>query len=218
MNTPPIETYERNGYRVDIYPDHDPVDSPRDWDNVGTMLCAHGRYELGDEQLAADDFSGWQSVVQHLKRDRAAVIVLPLYLYDHSGISISTGDFTDPWDSGQVGYIYADRDAILEALGGKKITAAKLKRAEQILRNEVATYDQYLTGDVYGYTVTDPHGHDLDSCWGFYGMKYAKEEANAAVDYDLKHPEQRAARLDRKIEEAKQQVTKLKAERAKVTK
>ncbi|OGS70729.1 MAG: hypothetical protein A3F91_09455 [Flavobacteria bacterium RIFCSPLOWO2_12_FULL_35_11] len=24
--------------------------SPRDWDNVGTMLCSHPRYELGDEK------------------------------------------------------------------------------------------------------------------------------------------------------------------------
>lgn len=34
------------------------------------------------------------------------VAMLPLFLYDHSGITMSTGPFHCPWDSGQVGFIY----------------------------------------------------------------------------------------------------------------
>ena len=30
-------------------------------------------------------------------------VVLPVYLLDHSGLSVSTTDFNDPWDSGQTG-------------------------------------------------------------------------------------------------------------------
>jgi len=34
-------------------------ESPREWDNVGTMVCSHRRYNLGDEhQLSSDDFAG----------------------------------------------------------------------------------------------------------------------------------------------------------------
>jgi len=37
------------------------------------------------------------------------IVLLPLYLLDHSGLSISTSDFCDPWDSAQVGWIYTDK-------------------------------------------------------------------------------------------------------------
>jgi len=72
--------------------------------------------------------------------------ILPLYLYDHSGITMSTTSFSCGWDSGQVGYIYltkekwdkeVDRDFVQEECA-KYLTA------------EVETYDQYLTGQVYG--------------------------------------------------------------------
>lgn len=34
------------------------------------------------------------------------MVILPLYLYDHSGITMNTCGFSCPWDSGQVGWIY----------------------------------------------------------------------------------------------------------------
>ena len=33
-------------------------------------------------------------------------IMMPLYLMDHSGLAMQTESFHDPWDSGQVGWIY----------------------------------------------------------------------------------------------------------------
>ena len=37
-------------------------------------------------------------------------LMLPLYLYDHSGITMNTTGFSCPWDSGQVGWIYAFKE------------------------------------------------------------------------------------------------------------
>jgi hypothetical protein len=91
--------------------------------------------------------------------------ILPLYLYDHSGITISTKPFGCPWDSGQVGFIFADREC---------------KEYDDMLAGltaEVETYDSYLTGDVYGYTIEDQDGNVVHSCWGFYGCEYCKTEA-----------------------------------------
>ena len=42
-------------------------------------------------------------------------VILSLYLYDHSGITMNTTGFSCPWDSGQVGWIYADADCIKKA-------------------------------------------------------------------------------------------------------
>ena len=52
-----------------------------------------------------------------------------------------------------------------------------LAKVEEYLKNEVEIYDQYLTGDVYGFdlvkvsTCDEGHEHEesIDSCWGFYG-------------------------------------------------
>ena len=59
-----------------------------------------------------------------------------------------------------------------------------MERAEKCLRSEVETYDDYLTGQVYGYIIEDENGEQLDSCWGFLGdYKNCLEEAKSSADY-----------------------------------
>jgi len=164
----------------------DDAQSPREDDNVGTMVCWHGRYNLGDEQpkedagdylmrLASEADPSFDDKIERFDRNwngadeynekiaalREKVlskhyVILPLYLYDHSGISMSTGSFGDPWDSGQVGFIYVSRETILKEWGnGSKILTKKLKeRAIKYLEGEVETYDDYLRGNVYGVCVS----------------------------------------------------------------
>jgi len=162
-------------------------DSPRDWDNLGVMECHHGRYNLGDgAKLNPDDFGGWDEMERHLINKEDAVVILPLYLYDHGGISISTDSFIGrahhaEWDSGRVGFIYATRRAILEEYNCKRITRKIIERVTACLRGEVETYDQYLRGDVYGYAITNAEGNDVVSLWGLYGLDYAMVEAEQAA-------------------------------------
>ena len=120
-------------------------ESPRDWDNLGTMVCGHRRYTLGDIQVR--DMEEWEAN-KPLKKD--TLVILPLGLYDHSGITMYVGGITDPWDSGEVGYIYVRKDNE-EVIEYKKTHTWKETEewAEKILRGEVETYDQYLRGDVY---------------------------------------------------------------------
>lgn len=170
MNKPTDQQYE---WRVRIVADNS-GDSPRSWDNLGIMLCAHKRYNLGDEQLDSNRFNGWDEVREHIEKELGGIAILPLYLYDHSGITMRTSPFSCRWDSGQVGFIYTTQDRI-EAMGPSDTSVESL---EKRLRAEVETYDQFLTGDVYGFIIekkrkceTCGHGeweHD-DSCYGFYG-------------------------------------------------
>jgi hypothetical protein len=116
----------------------------------------------------------------------AGYVALPLYLYDHSGITMSTGSFGCPWDSGQVGLIVCDQQTIDDEFEGDR------DKAEKCLQAEVEFYDQYLTGDVYGFIIEereveegadldDDEGWDeIDSCWGFYGSDV---HANGIVDH-----------------------------------
>lgn len=101
---------------------------------------------------------------------------LPLYLYDHSGITMRTSAFSDPWDSGQVGWIYVSMEKARENWPG--CTDAEVREAaERVLQAEVEGYDQYLTGDVWGYTVEDDDGEELAGCWGVFGLEAAREAA-----------------------------------------
>jgi hypothetical protein len=93
-------------------------------------------------------------------------LVLPLYLLDHSGITISTSDFRDKWDSGQVGWTYASKADITKEYGDN--SPESLERAERLLKAEVESYDCYIRGECYGFQLFED-GVETDSCWGFLG-------------------------------------------------
>jgi|GEM_PF-7092484 len=64
-----------------------------------------------------------------------------------------------------------------EAPGNPKIlTKAAKVWAAQCLLSEVQRYDQYLTGDVWGYVIEDSDRNEVESCWDFYGERYCKAE------------------------------------------
>lgn len=162
-----VETLEHKGFTIEIHADDSP-ESPREWDNFGTMVCNHRRYNLGDIKGDMEDVP-------------EGAITLPLYLYDHSGLSMSTGT-AYPYCL-PVGAIYVTREDALREFSAKRITKEVREKAEQLLRNEVETYDQFLRGDVYGYVVKDDEGNDMDSCWGFFGLEFAIEQAKGAASH-----------------------------------
>ena len=171
----PAEEFEYANCNITIDYDDSP-ESPREWDNLGTMVCWHSRYNLGDSH-SFDDPQEFLNTVE--PND----IVLPLYLYDHSGITMSTTGFSCPWDSGQVGYIHITAEKIREEYSVKRVSKKLKERVTNYLVGEVETYDQYLTGDVYGYTVEHKKSGEEDSCWGFYGIDFAIEEAKSIAEY-----------------------------------
>ena len=154
--------------------DDDPINPRKDYDNLGTMMCWHPRYTLGDKQLPRE----WEPEEWVKEYVPKGSVILPLNLYDHSGITMSTGSFSCDWDSGQVGVIFATPEQIRECFMVKRISKKVRTRAEECLKNEVAIYDHMLTGQVYGYTIetsedcetcSKPELEAIESCWGFFG-------------------------------------------------
>ena len=182
-----IGTIEYKGYAIEVYYDSDPI-SPREWDNLGTMVCFHNRYNLGDEHNYEPE-----EIIELVQRKD--VIALPLYLYDHSGITMSCNliyPFNDRWDAGQVGFIFVDYATIREEYGCKYVTSAMKKKIISYLENEVDVYDEYLVGNVYGFKVVNDEGEEIDSCWGYYGdinKSGLLDEAKGTIDYEIKQRE-----------------------------
>jgi len=171
---------------VKVIQDMHPSNPRTEWDNLGTMACWHGRYELGDEQPNQDP-EEW--IKENVPKGS---VVLPLFLLDHSGITMSTGSFGDPWDSGQVGIIFATPEQIREAYMVKRITKATRAKVEACLKSEVEVYDHYITGSVWGYVIEkhsecDSCGHaepeHIDSCFGFYGYDIEGMVDHAGEEY-----------------------------------
>ena len=135
---------EKDGFTLYLMQDSY-TESPREWDNLGTMVCWHRRYELGDKHkfYSPDDFDEWW------KENGKGGIRLPLFLYDHSGLTMNTTGFSCPWDSGQVGWIYATGETLRKEYG-KRLTKKRMELARRCLVNEVETYDQFLTGECLG--------------------------------------------------------------------
>jgi hypothetical protein len=186
----------KSGNILKIYPDEND-ESPMDWDNLGVMVCFHKRHKLGnDHDYREDDYGSWDEVREAIIKKENPIVILPLYLYDHSGLRMKVGSFQGllpqghaEFDSGMVGFIFAPRDKVLENYMVKRISPEIKEKVEKLLRGEVEVYDQYLMGDVYGFRVVKPThcaecGHDdeeeIDACWGFYGSDPKK---NGMMDH-----------------------------------
>ena len=115
-----------------------------------------------DECLSALKTSELMKLIEQTE----CAVILPLFLYDHSGITMNTSGFSCPWDAGQVGWIYASREDIKEEFG--EVTPETLEKTKEILQSEVKEYDYYLTGQCYGFKLYQG-AEEIDSCWGFLG-------------------------------------------------
>lgn len=167
-----ISTYKKDGKVLEIYYDACPQ-NPREWDNLGKMVCFHKRYNLGDKHnYRASDYNSWEEVREAIERDYNVAVILPVYMYDHSGIILSTNPFKCRWDSGQVGWIFVTKEKLRKEFGVRRITKKIKEKAREILAEEVNVYSDYIEGNVFGYILKDENGEELDSCWGFYGIDF----------------------------------------------
>jgi len=168
------------GYEILIEQDDNPINPRMENANLGIMLCKHRRYNLGDDVNANKD-----EVLNMLAGKIKDVVALPLYLYDHSGITMNTTGFSCRWDSGMVGCIYADYNKIRSWYGVKKVTKNLIEKVKDMFRSEVKEYDNYISGNVYSYTILKDN-EEMDSCGG-YPYEDALLEAKAIVDNMASH-------------------------------
>jgi hypothetical protein len=166
-----IETYERNGCTIKIFHDNDGADNPLSWttpdERGATFALKHNRYDLPfeiDNAGDLDEYKNWTEFAESNAPSNQPLFKFVQW-YEHSGISVSLRDeesTTDRFDAGIAGVIFGeDEDAIKGAFNDWK---------------------QYTEGEVYGFTLTDADGDDVDSMWGFYGLDYCKSEANEMAD------------------------------------
>lgn len=106
--------------------------------------------------------------------------VFGLEAYIHSGVRLALsmeGNFPDrAWDVSQLGLVFVSKKAWP--------TKEKARKAALSL---IETWNDYLSGNVYGFRVENDAGENLESIWGFSGDYDAEggalSEARSVVDH-----------------------------------
>lgn len=189
-------TYPKDGKTKYLSVERDEIPSnPIDDEENVHLTCWHRRYNLGHNHSYE---SPWQFITELARENNVAVdedndtisnvvnrlkekvLILPLWMYEHSGISISCAasfdqkpgyPYNDPWDAGAVGFAWITKKEAIEQVGYSE--DEWIEKASLLIQGVVETYNAYLNGDIYGYVLyeKEPDGSikELDSVGGFYG-------------------------------------------------
>lgn len=186
-----LETTKDGEYVLVKLPDESPYD-PREDSTLGIIYSAIRSYNPDGhkvdelEELYRLKLRNSQEDIGILESNRN-IISYPVYAYIHSGIALSLGQFSDPWDSGLFGFYIVDKAKIREEWGKKRITKDVRKRIDECVESEIQQLDDYYNGNVYGVCVLERDGDswkyldDDEVCWGFFGEDEAKVEGAGRV-------------------------------------
>lgn len=164
--------------------DTDPDFNPReDCTTICTMYCTDNRYFSLDAVLPSD----FDPEEEKAKGN----IVLPIYALVHSGVSLSTTPFNDPWDSGLCGYAVATPDQIMDCYGYYPRTKEDV---ESNIRNEVIEMNAYFDGNYIYIALYDERGNYLDCVDGV--MTTTKSDFIEALTYYFELTEEEKSELD----------------------
>lgn len=127
----------------------------------------------------------------YFRQERGAHVVIGLFVYEHSGITISAGPTIGEtikrddirssgrfigddagWDTSFVGFIFDTPQGVKDCLGED----ATDEQIEKALHSEVEVYASYLEGDVTWWSVEDSETDFNEGCGGFVGCHDSAEE------------------------------------------
>jgi len=148
--------------------------SPREWDNLAKMLFFGKHSYYGDKhehKIQASHYNGWGELKAAIMDAYDVACIVPVYGYEHSGMTIATTPFNCSWDSGQLGFAIVTKKDLRNNYSIKRCTKKFIEYGINHINGEVKTLDQYITGDIWGFQVVDKDNEEniIDSCWGFFG-------------------------------------------------
>lgn len=213
---------ERIGnFRISIYFDTYYNENPRiDWDNVSHMVV-RSRYVSAESDEVEDTINSLcakydidnedMSFYEVIDALNEFIVIKPISIHVHSGMTVFFGKPTDRWDSGIIGFGYIEHEDLYRDNCGRSKRAYPDWRDQcsAIMESEMWAFDRYVRGDIYGFTIEEleepseqmkatpeydeewweedeRNWHIYDSCGGFYDnpeavMEEAKRELPSEV-------------------------------------
>jgi hypothetical protein len=144
------------------------------------LILQHRRYNLGHKHsVKFSEFDNANELLEYLKTEYSYKYWFPVYMYEHSGISLSISSFSCRFDSGIIGF----------AATNERTTE---NEAIELIKRELTMYNAYLNGDIWEYsiyeqTICECCGNvkktGIDSFSGFYSETEAENEAKKHIEY-----------------------------------
>lgn len=207
-----IEKIDYKGYEIQIYQDESPM-SPEDWEDGDCFVVFkdsrnNKKYDLSFDytqaQLEALDVlkdgigngyykkliedGKYSDLVRELDHIQSDILedddkfYYPIQVY-RDYISVQNRNSYCDADNG---CIVIDKRNFEEGLELEDL----LKKCDELAKSIAKSWNQYLSGKVYGYQVIkkvrcehcgEVNEDCIDSCWGFYGWEYMKEHIESEV-------------------------------------
>lgn len=178
-------------YVVEISYDEYPDDPREMGEKLSKMYIFHEDYALGDKKPEApvellqqilkyygERITGKESVSElvNILQANENVVYKPIYIYEHSGITISNTSFNDRWDSWECGFIIVDRKTVKESKYG--YYSDWREAAQQIIKDEMKEYDAYVRNEVYIINVLEEETIE-------HKCPHCGEVLSTSVDYEF---------------------------------
>ena len=168
------KTFKHHGITIEIHHDEDARSPQEDGDNGLFLVGLHRDFFVRPPDYKAKDTWNGDALKAEIDARAKTHWIFPLEAYIHGGVALafgSEGNFPDRrWDVSQLGCIFV-----------AKSEWRLQKKARAAAAGLIETWNQYLSGDVWGYVV-DPDG-EHDSCWGFYGLDYCEQQAREMAEH-----------------------------------
>ena len=164
-------------------------ESPRDWENLGTLYtwesgyCSPDRHNYSDVLEFLGELLG-ETLVEKIhnqytdtgsfmddiskRMDKLGYILYPVSKYDHSLVRYFLG-ISSGWDTGTIGVIFAEKKKICEWFNTKKVTQKVREKVVQNFESELELYTDYANGyGMYCVEIEKFSGEQVEIVGGYY--------------------------------------------------
>jgi len=186
MENEAIKTVNHKGLAIKIFQDWD-SQSPDEWGDDNLFLVHYHRdFEIRrDDIILKDELIAWYNGEKIDIEKKYHFFLTKAYIHSRVVLALEESGIMFPderWDVSWCGCV----------LVSKKEARTK-KKAYKLAEGLIKSWNDCLSGNVYGYIIEDKEGNNLSSCWGFYGdieesgiLSEAKAEAEAIAEERMK--------------------------------
>jgi len=218
------ETLQHRDFEIQICYHHDAMNPFDDWDGLPSIQANGGRhnFEYSSGEDIADYIESKISYWQVIHHQKALCEILDIPHEDLAGYTadekvdeiysdISSSNmsqlaqlcemFNIPHVHETQSYSRSNWADVLVVVTDTNIKEWGIhpKKAHENAESAARLFENWASGEVFGYVVEDKDGEELDSCWGFYGNEHEKsglmEYATNAIDCHIHN--KRKARFEK---------------------
>lgn len=167
-----LNSFDVESLTVNIHQDDTRMDFEEAVGESDIKLCSFNPRSNLKQQ---NEFDTPEDVVEFcLENDYVALM---LHRYEHGQVMFTAGTvgdkpgypYNDQWDAGIDGFILIPNEGYEQP-------------AIEVANSYLSTVSDWCNGSIYGYTIEDDDGEELDSCWGFIGYDHVEQSATEAAN------------------------------------